>query len=116
MILKEVIKKEEVREREVALPFYYRSEARYSSVQSLIKIVSDTQAIRIATPDQLEGKIADISVMATDIALSQYPVTTQVTQDEFEQAYWSTSLYLKGLAVPEYILSEDEKADFQNSY
>jgi hypothetical protein len=115
MILKEVIKKEEVREREVSLPFYYRSEVRFGG-NSLVKVISDDQAIRIVTPDQLEGKLAGIDFVRTDICLNSYPVTVQVTQDEFEQAYWSTSLYLKGLAVPEYILSEDEKADFQNSY
>jgi hypothetical protein len=114
MKVRHIIKKEETTEREISLPFYFRTT---DSVGELfVKVVDEEKAILVRTPEQINGRIAQISATTAERATSYYPIVEELSREIWEATYWQTSLYLKGLAVPEYILSAEDKDDFQNTY
>jgi hypothetical protein len=114
MILKEVIKKEEVREREVSLPFYYMGHDSVGTIY--VKLVDEEKAITVRTPNEINGRIAAISVTSPSIATNTYPVDLPITAGAWEDMFWTTELFLKKLAVPEYILSDEERDEFPHTY
>jgi hypothetical protein len=109
MIVKFPVKKEEILEKEIPLPFFYKTS---DTQPTFVKIVDAATAVVVLTNHHTPGSY----LMSPESAMGFYKMDEQVSQDDFEQAYWSSSLAVKKAAVPEYILSEDEKADFQNSY
>jgi hypothetical protein len=109
MIIKFPVKKEEIVEKEVSLPFFYKTAEEYPT---FVKIVNEKQAVVTKTDPCIIGN----GVTSPETAMNYWKLDEQITAEEYEQAYWMVNLEVKKLACPEYILSEDEKADFQNSY
>jgi hypothetical protein len=114
MKIKTVVTHEEVIESEISLPFYYLGAD--SVGEMYVKIVTEDRAVVVRPETVISGKVASVGATSPDIALRQYKHQRDLSKEQFEDAYMSAALFLKGLAAPDYILTEEDRQDFQHSY
>jgi hypothetical protein len=114
MKIKQVVKTEEVTEREISLPFYYRG--KDASGEYFVKLVTENQALYFYPLDTTDPKIGRICAIRTDSALSNYPMLEPITKENFEVLFFNVLVDIKRLATPEYVLDEEDKQDFQHQY
>jgi hypothetical protein len=114
MKIKTVVTHEEVIESEISLPFYYLGADSVGEVY--VKIVTEDRAVTVRPETVIAGKITSVAATSPDMALRQYKHQRDRSKEQFEDAYMSAALFLKGLAAPDYILTEEDRQDFQHSY
>jgi hypothetical protein len=114
MKIREIVKTEETRERDITLPFYYRG--KDMSGEYFVKIVSERQAVYLYPLDTTNPQIGRICAISTDNALSNYPILEPITKENFEVMFFNAMVDIKRLATPEYVLSEEDRDNFQHTY
>jgi hypothetical protein len=109
MKIKEVVKTEETIEREISLPFYYRGQDCVG--ECYVKVVDEKVSLLLR-----QEPLVQLTETRTSSVFTSYKLVAEITRDEFETAYFDAAFAFKAMATPEYVLSEDEKQDFQHQY